>query len=181
MIGPWGASARAWVGDQIARVRGYETVAVSEAIVDPPGARRRGYLPAYATDGQPSRAWAVGWPTGIRPVTEGRCGEVASPADGSLVVSFARTSRVDRVTIQAGLDRKNENWSKQGRPHTVELRFSDGVCHRITLEDAFSPQAFDVDARAATGVTVVILDAYPHLEGRGNLVAISEIAFTGRR
>ena len=180
-VAPWGAGLRGFVGDQIQQVRGYEAVTVEKAVVVPADARRRSFPAAFATDGQPSRAWAVGWRGGGRRAPEGACGQVRSPAAGSLVVSLAQASRVDRVTIQPGLQRDNPNWSKQARPRTVELRFSDGTCQRISLGDAFEPQTFDVEARAVSDVQVVILDAYPQQEGRGDLTAISEIGFAARR
>jgi hypothetical protein len=179
-IAPWGAGARDWVAGQIAEIRGYESVAVSETAVDPPSARRAGFLAVYATDGQPTRAWAVGWRGADTPAPEGACGQVDSRASGVLLVSFAQESSVDRVTVQAGLARENQEWSKQSRPRTIELRFSNGDCHRLLLEDRPEPQTFDVSAGAVTGVTVAVLDAYRHLEGSGRLVAISEIAFARR-
>jgi hypothetical protein len=180
-VAPWGAGARGWIGDQVASIRGYESIAVSETVVEPPRAERNGFLATYATDGQPTRAWAVGWSGADKPASQGACGQVKSRAAGVLQVSFAAESSIDRVTVQAGLPRDNQEWSKQSRPKTVELRFSNGDCQLIVLKDGPEPQAFDVGARAVTGVTLVLLDAYRHLEGSGRLVAISEITFARRR
>jgi hypothetical protein len=172
---------RTWALDQFANITGrYQPVEVQEAAFVGEDAEPEGFAAAFATDGQPGRAWAVGWDA-ERVVVDEPCAAAEGAASGALSVSFTQDTKVDRITVRAGLDRNNQQWSKQARPRTIDVRFSDGSCKRLDLKDEFGAQRFSVQAAAANGAIVTIVDAYPQHDGPGGLVALSEITFEARR
>jgi hypothetical protein len=142
----------------------------------------QGFPAEFATDGQPDRAWAVGWNTEIPPTIDEDCSTVQGPAASALAVTFAGPASVDRITVRAGLDRekKKDLASKQASPKLVDVRFSDGTCERLELKNDFSRQRFRVDVEQAEGAVVSVVDVYPAVNGPGDAVAISEITFESR-
>lgn len=181
LVGPWG-SARGWLSDQVARAfpRSYQVVTPAGLAVVPEQPELPGYLPLYAVDGQPSRAWAVGWDQAAERGAAEPCGQAPSVAAASLDVAFPAPVNLGRISVQAGLDRADGDWSKQGRPKTIDVVFSDGTCARLELADSFEPQHHEVEAAGVTAVRITVVDAYPHLDGDGALMALSEVAFAQR-
>ena len=179
-IGPFGL--RTWVADQFANItQGYKPVAVQESAVVGDAEEPEGTAARFATDGQTSRVWSVGWNTKEQAVVDEPCSPAQSPAAGALSVTFGRPARVDRVTVRAGIDRGNKELaSKQSAPRTVDLQFSDGTCQRLELKNDFSKQKFGVKAGQVENAVVNIVDVYPAADGPGDVVSIAEITFEAR-
>jgi hypothetical protein len=181
LIGPWRTSVRSFADRQLDRVipGRFQDVEVAAVSVEPPGTEEiRGFLPSYAVDKLPTRAWAtrVTAPAGADPGAQ-------CAADGNqpeLVARFAAPTQIDRVTIQAGLDPGSPDRLKQARPRTVDMAFSDGQCVRQQLLDVFDPVNIAVPAAQAESVRIRIVDVYPPRSGQGDLAAISEVTFSQR-
>jgi hypothetical protein len=180
MIGPFGL--RSWVADQFANItHGYKQVAVQESALVGDAEAPEGTAAEFATDGQTSRVWSVAWNTKEQAVVDEPCSPAPTPAAGALAVTFGQPSRVDRVTVRAGIDRGNkEQASKQAAPRTVDLQFSDGTCQRLELKNDFSKQRFGVKGGQFEGAVVNIVDVYPAADGPGDVVSIAEITFESR-
>jgi len=181
-IGPWSRGARDWVDDTTARVLpgAYEDAAIGGLTVVPEQPADPDYLPSHAVDREPTRAWGVSWvgPAGTEPPPP--CGQAPSAAAATLQLTFAQPVAVDRVTIQAGIDPANAEATRQVRPRTVDILFSDGQCYRAVLEDRFDPQPVDVDVLEATGAELRVVDGYPALDGPGDLATLGELTFSHR-
>jgi hypothetical protein len=179
-IGPFGV--RTWVADQFANItQRYKAVEVREANVVGNAEEPTGFAAAQATDGQPSRAWAVGWNPEEEPVIEEPCAPVEGPAAGALAVTFGGEARVDRITVRAGIDRERKDLaSTMASPKIIDVLFSDGTCKRLDLKDTFSAQKFTVEGGRSEGATVSIVDVYKAADGPGDQVALSEITFETR-
>lgn len=178
-FGPWRGGMMNFLADQWARlVPGQtRTVPVAAVTVEPDQPQEDGFLPSYAVDGIPTRAWAVAWdPDAVEEPGPPCAGSRA--AGGALRVLFERPSEVNRVTVRAGLDRSLEDWSKQARPRQIDVGFSDGTCIRATLDDRAEPQQLEnLEVGQVDSATLTLVDAYPALAGEGRLIAVSEIAF----
>ena len=181
LVGPWRTAVRSFGDRQLDRVipGRFEDLEVASVSVDPPGGEEiRGFLPSYAVDGIPSRAWATraAAPGGGEPGEQ--CAGIGTQP--SLVAQFAEPTQIDRVAIQAGLDPESPERLKQARPRIVDMQFSDGQCLRQELPDSFAPLNINVPAAQTDSVTLNVVTVYPAQSGAGDLVSISEVTFSRR-
>lgn len=181
-FGPFGGALRSVVSGGTTRLLGrYEPVEVSNvsaATAEGPAGQDPqipGFLLSYAADGYDTTAWATTWdPDSASEVDE--CS--GAPAAGTtLTLEFAEPTNVDRIRVLPGISRDKEQWRRQFRPRTVDVRFSGGACERLRLNDRFELQEYGVEVEAADSATVMIVDAFEPEQGNQQLVAISEIAF----
>lgn len=181
LVGPWRGSVRSFADRQLDRVipGRFEDVAVESVALWPATDEQIvGFLPSYAVDGIPTRAWATRWDSQVAAAPGEPCAAITEQQ--SLNVRFAGPSPVDRVTLLAGLHADSVDRLKQARPRVVDMLFSNQQCVRQEVPDSAAPLDIAVDIPEVTSVAVQIVDAHPAQSGAGNLVAFSEITFSRR-
>ena len=152
---------------------GYEVVVVPEgsAVAD------RG--PELVVDRAKNTSWASEWVDpfeGIREVpAEGGCIELPSGATAALKFVFEDESDLGRLRIVPGRWAEDQARANHVRPALVELRYSDGTCEQVQLDDEGEEQAHPISADGVTEVELRILGVYR--ETPDTEVAITEVAF----
>jgi hypothetical protein len=182
LVSPLRTTVRSWGDRQLDRIipGRFQDIAVASVTVKPPADEVRGFLTSYAVDGQPGRAWAI--PTNAVPGANNAgqpCSAMANQP--ALEARFEQPTRLNRITIQAGLSTESPDRLKQARPRVVDMLLSDGQCLRQEeLPDLFEPFNITAPGREVDSVTMQIIDVYPPASGAGELVAVSEITFSQR-
>jgi hypothetical protein len=171
MLPPWGTDVRSLAGDQVARFLPdeYEPVAVEaeEGAGDLPGFPSR-----FAIDGEPSRAWAVGW-NPEAPVSK-ECGGVSGAA-GSLTVRASSAEGIDRITVHNGLADDNPNVGKHATPKLLDVIVPGDTCTRIELDEDAAPQHRSLDIQGAKQIVFLVADVYPAKAGDSTVVSLSDL------
>lgn len=181
LIGPWRGPVRSFADRQLDRVipGRFEDLPVESVALWPATDEQIvGFLPSYAVDGIPTRAWATRWDAQAAAVPGEPCATLTDRQ--SLDVRFAEPSPVDRVTLLAGLSADSPDRLKQARPRVVDMLFSNQQCVRQEVPDSAAPLEIAVDIPDVTSVAIQTVDAYPAQSGAGDLVAFSEITFSRR-
>jgi hypothetical protein len=181
LIGPWRGPVRSFADRQLDRVipGRFEDVPVESVALWPATDEQIvGFLPSYAVDGIPTRAWATRWDPQAAAAPGEPCATIADRQ--SLDVRFAGPSRIDRVTLLPGLPADSPDRLKQARPRVVDMLFSNQQCVRQEVPDAAAPLDIAIEVPEVASVAVQVVDAYPAQSGAGNLVAFSEITFSRR-
>jgi hypothetical protein len=183
LVSPLRTTVRSWGDRQLDRIipGRFQDIPVASVTVAPPaGEEVRGFLTSYAVDGQPGRAWAI--PTNAVPGANNAgqpCSAMANQP--ALEARFDQPTRLDRITIQAGLNPESPDRLKQARPRVVDLLLSTGECLRQEeLPDSFEPFNLATPGGEVETVKMQIIDVYPPASGAGELVAVSEITFSQR-
>lgn len=181
LVGPWRGPVRSFADRQLDRVipNRLEDIPVESVALWPATDEQIvGFLPSYAVDGIPTRAWATRWD----PQAAGAPGEPCATItqQQSLEVRFDEPSQVHRVTLLPGLHADSADQLKQARPRVVDMLFSNQQCVRQEVPDAAAPFDVDLDIPEVTSVSVQTVDAFPAQSGAGDLVAFSEITFSRR-
>jgi hypothetical protein len=185
LIGPWRGPVRSFADRQLDRVipgRFEELPVESVALWPATDEQIVGFLPSYAVDGIPTRAWATRWNPEAAAAPGEPCAAMTDQQSDqqSLDVRFAGPSRVDRVTLLPGLPADSADRLKQARPRVVDMLFSNQQCVRQEVPDSAAPLDINLEVPEVASVTVQVVDAYPAQSGAGNLVAFSEITFARR-
>jgi hypothetical protein len=183
LVSPMRTTVRSWGDRQLDRIipGRFQDIPVASVTVAPPaGEEVRGFLTSYAVDGQPGRAWAI--PTSAVPGANNAgqpCSAMANQP--ALEARFEQPTRLDRITIQAGLNPESPERLKQARPRVVDMLLSDGQCLRQEeLPNSFEPFNVAAPGGEVESVKMQIIDVYPAESGAGDLVAVSEITFSQR-
>ncbi|WP_261569964.1 hypothetical protein [Frankia gtarii] len=176
LAGPASGSTRGWAAGRISGVlpHSYKEVDVSGVGVTPAQRDLRGYPPMFAVDGYRNRAWVTAWNP------DEAIGETCSKTVGRsaiLVLTFARSVRIDHVSIRAGLPKDDPAAPSQVRPKRIAIQFGDEQCQFKDLLKVAEPQLLNVTGKDTQLARVWIVDAYDAATAPGNQVAISEIDF----
>lgn len=167
VAGPWRGSVTARLGDGYQWAK--ELFFPSLEQVHPVAAEATSALDAHpaelAIDGANNRAW-----------TEGAEGDGVGE---QVVLTLAEPVDLAKIGFLPGASSKPEEFLAQPRPKDLHMVFSDGSATDVRLEDSAEFQAFDVDAKAVTQVTVQIVSVYPSFKG-GHDCSISEIELRAR-
>lgn len=120
------------------------------------------HSPEFAKDESLSTAWVEG---------------VSGNGEGEfLMFTFDNMYQVSGFDICAGYQKNEDIYSKNARPKEIELEFSNGTKHKITLGDVNEMQTFQLPEPVnATSVSVKILSVYSGWKYTDT--AISEISF----
>lgn len=183
----------------------YERIGELRATVQPEGTIEADFPPGAAVDGDPSTAWATTWLLEPDAPAAAACAsgdeadggdEAASDAGGAgddavggetaalqggaaagLVVNLPQAVEVAKIEVQPGLEAGDPARAGQWRPTLLEVRFDDGTCETVELDDAAGIQDHRLDGPQTTTVRVRVLDAAPPTDpaaSRG-LVAVGEV------
>lgn len=161
----------------------YERIAELTATADPEALDRRDFAAAAAVDGDPSTAWAAGWLRQPDADPAPLCPDVPGPggADTALLVSLVEATDLAKIELQAGLPEGDPDREDQWRPRLLELRYDDGTCDRVELDDATGFQSHEIDASDTASVRIAVLDAAQPRSGSGDLVSIGEVRLFRQR
>lgn len=120
------------------------------------------HSPEFAKDESLSTAWVEG---------------VSGNGEGEfLMFTFDNMYQVSGFDICAGYQKNEDIYSKNARPKEIELEFSNGTKHKITLGDVNEIQTFQLPEPVnSTSVSVKILSVYSGWKYTDT--AISEISF----
>jgi len=126
-----------------------------------------GHPAAHAADGTWSNWWAP-----------------RNPAKGEWVeAEFPSAFTLLHLVVLSGASERQDDFLKQARPSAFELKAwgKDGktVTRRITVQDKYASQDFQLAIPNVTRVRLTIVSAYGEAPGR--LVAVGELAFRARR
>jgi hypothetical protein len=138
------------------------------------------FPPRYAVDGDPDTVWAADWLREPGADPDGGCdGDPGiGGADSALVVTLPEAQTLSMISVQGGFKAGDPDRSTQWQPTRLELRFDDGSCKEIGLDDKAGFQQHRLDDRPVTRkVRVTILDAAAPRDQSAptNKVAIGEI------
>jgi hypothetical protein len=155
----------------------YEPVVEVTAATDPELLTRRDFEGGAAVDGDPSTAWAAEWLLAPDDEPAELCPDVPEPggADSALLISLTQATDLAKVEIQAGLPEGDPDREDQWRPRLLELRYDDGTCDRIELDDEPGLQGHEIDADDTASVRIAVLDAAQPRSGNGDLVSLGEV------
>jgi hypothetical protein len=135
---------------------------------------------ALVVDRAKNTSWAAEWNDPTEGMAEapvdGACHPEPSAATGSLRFTFEDETDLARLRIVPGRWDGDETRANFPRPRLVELRYSDGTCQFIVVEDEGVEQGHPVEAEDLTDVEIRILGVYRGQQA-DNEVAITEIAF----
>jgi len=161
-----------WASDRWYDLRDTLEPVRATAELDPPGPERPQFGPGLALDGAPGTAWGTSW---IEASGAGDCGTQRTSA-GLLLTFPDGPADLRRVRVLGGLPAEDDDRLLQWRPRVLELRFSDGTCQRVTLEDLGAPQDVDLEAPVSTtSLRVDVAEVFPRHAGENDVVAISEL------
>jgi hypothetical protein len=79
-----------------------------------------------------------------------------------------------RLVVRAGLPTDDVNRLAQHRPRVLELRFSDGECVPLMVDDTGEQQFFELAPVSTTSVRIDVVDIYPADAAGATLVALTE-------
>lgn len=155
----------------------YEPIVEISATNDPEALDRREFAAAAAVDRDPRTAWATSWqltpdddPVALCPDVPGTGG-----GDSALLVSLTQETDLAKIEVQAGLPEGDPERADQWRPRLLELRYDDGTCDRIELEDEPGLQSHEIEANDTASVRIAVLDAAQPRSGNGDLVSLGEV------
>jgi hypothetical protein len=179
-LGPWGGNLRSQAYQRVNNLlpHSYVNVPVEHVQTDPATKDSAAFPVKYAVDGDPSLAWAVPW----TPVTVNGKPCQGPTGAAALVVTFRGPTKLNKITISAGLGKDNPDRAVQARPKTIEVATSDGNCTPVDLADKPDPQQFTLKGDGITFARLSIVDTYPAQSASGpQLVALSEVSFQQRQ
>ena len=172
----------------------YERVGELRATVQPEGTIDADFPPGAAVDGDPSTAWGTTWlrdPGAPAPEpcatdsddgadaadSESAGGDLEGGAAASLVMTLPEAVEVAKISIQPGLEAGDPARAAQLRPTLVEVRFDDGTCTPVELDDSAGFQDHRLDGPRTTTVRLTLVDAAPptDLEASRGVVSIGEV------
>ena len=169
------------VTDQIGHVRGTGKVLDLAAAVEPAGAR-----PDPTADWAVDRVRARGWSTQWVATTAGddntacRSGAGAAAATStSLAVAFPSALDVREIGFEAGLVQPAER-TDRWQPRTLELRWKNGDCQVVNLENTPDLQRFGVHQEPTSGVLITIVAGYPPDDPGSGRLDIGELTIWKR-
>jgi hypothetical protein len=120
------------------------------------------FPPPYAVDGDPESAWAAEWLQSPDDGPAEACAdeETTGGADSSLVVTLPEATKLSMIAVQGGLEAGDSDRTKQWQPTRLELRFDDGSCEEMALDDKAGLQEHRLDGKpTARQVRITIVDA----------------------
>ncbi len=120
------------------------------------------FPPQYAVDGDPDTVWAAEWllEQGADPAPACAGDATTGGADAALVVTLPEAQKLSMISVQGGFKAGDPDRSTQWQPTRLELRFDDGSCKEIALEDKAGLQQHRLDDRPVTRqVRITIVDA----------------------
>jgi hypothetical protein len=172
------------VKDQVGHVRGTGKVAgltaASQPAVDPPDPTA-----SWAVDHVRARGWATEWTAASAGNPETACASVpsGSPPAGttatSLTIDFPTALDVREIGVEAGLVKeaeRNDRW----QPQTLELRWKDGDCQVITLDNRADLQRFGVKPGLVRGVEITVISGYAPVDPGLDRLDIGEVTIWKR-
>jgi hypothetical protein len=172
---PQADNGRRWLWEQARPwVFGPPEKLAADASTDPEPKPPALDLAPDAVDGRADSAWSAPWPARKQIKKPEPC--TRSPTS-VLVVTFDGAQSVSTLVISAGLDRENADWSKEHVPKTIDVWYSDGTCHRVSLDNIGDKQTLDVPARAVTGARLTIVEAHRPETGNGGTISITDVEF----
>jgi hypothetical protein len=138
------------------------------------------FPPPFAVDGDPDTAWAADWQQepGDDPADACAGDPTTGGADSSLVVTLPQASKLSMISVQGGLKAGDADRTKQWQPTRLELRFDDGHCEEMALDDKAGLQEHRLDSKPVTRqVRITIVDAAAPRDQAAptNKVAIGEV------
>ena len=169
----------------------YERIGELRATVEPEGTIEADFPPGAAVDGDPTTAWATTWllesdaPPAAACTSGGDAGgatdELQGGAAAGLVVNLPQAAEVAKIEVQPGLEAGDAARAAQWRPTLLEVRFDDGTCETVELDDAAGFQDHRLDGPQTTTVRVRVLDAAPPTDpvASRRLVAVGEVRVFG--
>jgi hypothetical protein len=138
------------------------------------------FPPQYAVDGDPDTVWAADWlrepGTDPDPACEGD--PTSGGADSALLVTLPEATKLSMISVQGGFKAGDPDRSTQWQPTRLELRFDDGSCEEVGLDDKAGFQEHRLDDEPVTRqVRITIIDAAAPRDQAAptNKVAIGEV------
>jgi hypothetical protein len=121
------------------------------------------FAPGSAVDGDPETAWAAVWllPKDADPAEACADKPNTGGADAALVITLPQKSRLSKLSVQPGLPAGDTARAGQFQPTKLELRFDDGSCDVIDLEDKAGFQDRRIKSPVTQHVRIAILDTKP--------------------
>ena len=173
------------VKDQFGHIRGTGKVAGLTAVAQPAG-DRPDPTASWAVDHVRARGWTTQWTATTAGDSEAACGSVANttpvPAGAtatSLEIKFPTPIDVREIGFEAGLVKdaeRNDRW----QPQTIELRWKNGECQSINLENTADLQRFGVHRGLVGGVVMTIVAGYPPVDPGAGRLDIGEVTIWKR-
>jgi hypothetical protein len=158
------------VADQLGHVRGTGKVLQLTATTQPAG--NPDPTAGFAVDKVRARGWTTQWvaTTAGDPDAACRSGAGAAAATStSLEIDFPTALDVREIGFEAGLVEPAER-TDRWQPQTLELRWKNGECQVVTLENSPDLQRFGVHQGRVGGVLITIVSGYPPVDpGSGRL------------
>jgi hypothetical protein len=135
-----------------------------DANADPADTVNGKFEPSSAVDGDPKTAWAAVWLLREDAPPAPACDDEADPggANAALVITMPQESKLSKLSVQPGLKAGDPARAGQFQPTKLELRFDDGNCEVVDLDDkaGFQDHRFK-NHPLTTQVRIAILDAKP--------------------
>ena len=177
------------VKDQIGHVRGTGRVTGLTATAQPAGGRPDPTA-AFAVDQVRARGWSTRWTATSSGVPESACRSVSAAPSGpasapngttatSLVIDFPGAVDVREIGFEAGLvkpEERNDRW----QPKTLELRWPNGGCQAVNLDNTADLQRFGVHQGAVGSVVITVVAGYPPVDSDSTRLDIGEVTLWRR-
>jgi hypothetical protein len=128
------------------------------------------FAPGSAVDGDPETAWAAVWLLPRDADAAEACADKPNTggADAALVVTMPQKSKLSKLSVQPGLPAGDSARGRQFLPTKLELRFDDGSCDVVDLEDKAGFQDHRIKSPVTQHVRIAVLDAKPPTEQLAN-------------
>ena len=176
------------VSDQVAHIRG--TGRVDHTTIGAaanPADGQAGRTAAWAVDNVRDRGWATQWTAPTAGEPEAACAsgpgsagaQTTSATANTLVLSLKTAANIREIGFDAGLaapDERADRW----QPKTLELRWSDGECQVVNLQNDPGLQRFGVHSGLVRGVTIAVVAGYAPASAGSNELDLGEVTFWHR-
>jgi hypothetical protein len=168
------------VTDQIGHVRGTGKVTGLTATALPADNQPEPTA-AFAVDNVRARGWTTQWTATTAGDSEAACRSQSAPGAApagstatSLAINFPEALDVREIGFEAGLvepEERNDRW----QPQTLELRWENGECQSVTLENTADLQRFGVHQGLVGGVVVTVVAGHPPADSGTGRLDIGEV------
>jgi hypothetical protein len=172
------------VQDQVGHIRGTNKVTGLTATAQPVGSRPDPTA-AFAVDQVRARGWSTRWTATTAGDPEAACRSVSAAPSGpasaptgttatALAIDFKTAVDVREIGFEAGLvkpQERNDRW----QPKTLELRWPNGECQAVNLDNTADLQRFGVHQGVVGGVVITVIAGYPPVDTDNQRLDIGEV------
>lgn len=169
-----------WVRAKVTDIRGelVEVADVQATTDPPPSAVPDEFAAANLVDGSTATGWTIDWTAPAAPIPV--CGS-EPPGGGAILLRLPEPVTVHEIDVFGGLTETDSDRLLQWRPETLELRYLEGGCERVSLADDADRQALPLTALAPTAqIKVYVVSSFTPDPGGADLMTIREIDLFSR-